>query len=447
MTPASVSLSEWETVAPVRGSVLAGLGFEGDQAVRTLAENLTSLNQLEVFELARGLELRATSFVGRVTLGSIEVTVHPKISGTPLLKLFRYAYGLRDLQLYGGASYSTTHGSFQDLLIQQLAEEVQELVTRGLHRDYLPSSENLASPRGRIDFACFVRNTLSGANSLPCIHHPRSEDTLLNQVLLAGVLLGSRLTTDLNLRTRMRRLSKILGSTVSLVELDAITLREAWRSLDRRKQACESALKLVGLLLESAGVSLSGESARLHLQGFLFDMNRFFQSLLSRFLREHLPGFEVQDEHQLKGMFAYDPLQNPQGRKAPTPRPDFVITQGASIVAVVDAKYRDLWDKALPPAMLYQLAIYALGHNQAERMAAIIYPSLNAQASEQSITIQEAVKGVVRASVELRPVNLLLLNNLLQEGSGPEMRRRRIRFAHQLAFGRLPNSRQQYQTA
>jgi 5-methylcytosine-specific restriction enzyme subunit McrC len=433
-----ISLFEWETARPVANSVLAGQSFVGHSASRTLADQLTALNQLTVFEMARGLELRATSFVGRVRLGDVEITIHPKITGAPLLNLFRYAYGLRDLRLYGAAGYSTSHGSFQDLLIQQLGEEVQEIITRGLHRDYLPRSENLASPRGRIDFNRFARQSHFASNSLPCIHHPRSEDTLLNQVLLAGVLLGSHLTTDLDLRVRMQRLSKMLRLSVSLIDLDALKIHEARTAMDRRTIAYDSSLKLIELLMGSAGVSLSAEVSSLNLRGFLFDMNRFFQSLVSRFLRENLGDYEVQDERRLKGMFTYDPLQNPLQRNATTPRPDFVITKNSHLLAVLDAKYRDLWETKLPRSMLYQLAIYALGHDQTERRSAIIYPTTNTRAVEQSITIQDALKWALQARVDLRPVNLLYLNELLQSGNRLEIQRSRTAYATQLAFGCAP---------
>jgi len=44
--------------------------------------------------------------------------------------------------------------------------------------------------------------------------------------------------------------------------------------------------------------------------------------------------------------------------------------------------------------MLYQLAIYALEHDQAERRASIIYPTTNTQAVAQSITIRRPSRNL-----------------------------------------------------
>lgn len=435
MMVAEVSLREWETAKPEIGSVLAWKSFDGDRASRQLAESLTRENKIQVLELVKGLEIRTTSFVGKVRLGAIEVTIRPKLSGTPLLNLLRYAYGLRDLSLHGKTAFSASSSAFQDLLIQQLAVETEELISRGLHRDYIPVAENLQSPRGRIDFGRYLGTYVSARTSLPCTHHPRSENNLLNQVLLAGLVLSERLTSDRELRFKTVRLCKLLGEYISAVDLTETTLRAAEWALDRRTKSYESALKLIGLLVEGSGASFSGGDP-LRLSGFLFDMNRFFQALLSRFLRDHLPGLNLEDERRLKGAFAYDPGKNPQRRRPPTPRPDFVLMRDRQIVAVLDAKYRDLWDQALPESMLYQLSIYALCHPTGERTATILYPTLDSAAAEQSILIKDAFHGLSRAQINLRPVNLLAMDKLLQNGHSADALRRRQEFAVQLGFGK-----------
>jgi hypothetical protein len=146
-----VSLREWETARPDQCSLLAQQSLADFPAGRRLAEELSRTGRIEVLELARGLELRATSFVGRISLGEVTVTIQPKITGGPLLSLFRYAYGLRNLDLYGATDFASSSWSFQDLLIHQLAAEASELLNLGIHRDYERIRGDLASPRGRID--------------------------------------------------------------------------------------------------------------------------------------------------------------------------------------------------------------------------------------------------------------------------------------------------------
>jgi len=115
-------------------------------------------------------------------------------------------------------------------------------------------------------------------------------------------------------------------------------------------------------------------------------------------------------------------------------RPDFVVRRDRKIVAVLDAKYRDLWEQALPRDMLYQLALYALGQNVPMRRATILYPTIERSAREQAIVIQEPVGGLQQAEVVLRPVKLLELNELLRD-RGTQASERRGAFAARLALG------------
>jgi 5-methylcytosine-specific restriction enzyme subunit McrC len=148
-------------------------------------------------------------------------------------------------------------------------------------------------------------------------------------------------------------------------------------------------------------------------------MNRFFQTLLGRFMTQYLPDHHVAEQASIHGLFEYDAKQNPRRRRSPTPRPDYVIRTPDGRVLLLDAKYRDLWEQELPREMLYQLALYALSQKPVGR-STILYPTLAPKAADAVINVSEPSSGSRRAEVVLRPVDLNLLSELLgtQPGLG-----------------------------
>jgi 5-methylcytosine-specific restriction enzyme subunit McrC len=433
MVTVPIELPEWTYYSPKSHANLAGLALQ-DEATRSLAVELGRLEMLEVVELAKGISVRSSSWVGKINLGDLWITVQPKIQGLPLLNLLRYAYGLRHLRLYSGLEYSNVSSAFQDLLIHQLAVETEELLARGLHRRYERREENLESPRGRIDFGELARQSGLAKASLPCSHYPRLEDTLVNQILLGGLKLGSLLTGDQGLRVRVRRLATLMAEQVSSIPLDHHMLRQLHRQTDRLTAAYQPALILIEMLLDGTGAGLGSDNASVRLPGFLFDMNRFFQAMISRFLHEHLDGYTVHDEHRLKGMLAYDPERNPLHRRAPEPRPDFVVLREGKIAAMLDTKYRDLWAETLPRDMLYQLVIYAMSRDSGGT-ATILYPSMDPVAKEACIEVRDPLYGAGRGQVVLRPVNLITLGELVTSGPSIQSERRCGAMARWMAIG------------
>ncbi|MBI1917616.1 MAG: restriction endonuclease [Planctomycetes bacterium] len=427
-----VTMTEWETRHPRPGSGLEDRALLSERE-QTLAGELGRSGRLEVTELRSGLLLQSFSHVGKVRLGDIEITVRPKLNTDSLLNLLRYAYGFRRLKLLPEASHRLNQAGFQDLLVSQLNAEVSELVARGLHRAYVPRKDWLPSPRGRIDISRLAAQAGVITASLPCTHHPRIEDSLLNQILLAGLKLAGAVVSDLMLRREARGLAALFEEQVSRLRLHADALDRGSRLVNRLTVAYEQAIKIISLLWNAQGITLEGEVTEQTLPGFLFDMNRFFQALLSRFLRENLSEHSVREEQRLRGMIHFVPGFNPRSRPPTIPRPDFVILRGARQVAILDAKYRDLWEKALPREMLYQLGIYAASHEQ--RSATILYPTTDNSAKEARIAVTDPVFGRQIALVCLRPVHVIFLEDLIMSGRSAGVERARRDYAERLAFG------------
>lgn len=433
VTARRVVLQEWERRSPDSDGELVGVSVEGAEA-ETVVRDLHARGMLRVSELRTGLELRSTSFVGHVRLGNLDVTIRPKIGWDGLLRLAKYTYGIRAHDVGPRLEIALEKDALADLLVLQLCAEARSIAARGRHRGHRVERDILTVPRGRLDFSRLARKEVSARPGLPCITRPRTEDVLLNRVVLGGLRVGARVATTTEVRGQAARTAAMWAEDVGDLRLENHVLQHAVRELNRLTENYRSALSLVDALLAGTGVSLEDDHRRSSLPGFLFDMNRFFQHFLSRFLHDFLDGFTVRDEHMLRHMLAYAVGANPRRRRAPSPRPDFAIQLGGCTVALLDAKYRDLWETTLPRSMLYQLTAYALSQSQRFE-AAILYPSLDERAGVQRIEIRDPTTARVGATIALRPVPVARLGEMLAGPMTATARTYCCRLARFLALG------------
>jgi len=126
----------------------------------------------------------------------------------------------------------------------------------------------------------------------------------------------------------------------------------------------------------------------------------------------------------------YNPNFSPP-RNSPTPRPDYVIKRGSKICSILDAKYRDIWEKDLPRHMLYQLVVYALSHRDQPR-STILYSTFHPGARETRIEVMDSLYVKRIGQVQICPVNLELLETLVNDFTS-QGRRKREEYAFRLA--------------
>lgn len=376
------------------------------------------------------LDLRACAHVGRVQVGRWTLTVLPKVAEQPLLRLFTYVYDLGNLDLQAPVTYPGG-GLLQDLLAEQLRRLVQQIADRGLHRSYRRAALDLAAPRGRIDVAALARRMPLLRPVLPCVTHERSVDHVLNQLLLAGLGLAARVVVTGSLRAKLQELTARLAEEVSAVPLTRALLTTGRGALHRLVDHYRPALHLIELLYAGCGLELESRPPTFSAAGFLFDMNRFFQALVVRLLREGLDDCVVEGELPLRHAYRWANPRLP-GRRRPTPRPDITVVR-RSRRFLLDAKYRDLSVGPLPREILYQLTMYAASQGSGGT-SAILYPRHEAAAlAQERLDLLDPHGAGPHATVYLRPVPLQELAASVDGGELGSSFRRRL--ARTLAFG------------
>src|SRR5256885_15714441 len=106
-----INLQEWQTTSFATHKQLAGLVLPEDDATQSLLEALSKSEKLVFSQLRKGVVLEASSYVGRIVIGDLQITIHPKIKMLPLLHLLQYVYELRKLDLFSFSSFNTDRKS------------------------------------------------------------------------------------------------------------------------------------------------------------------------------------------------------------------------------------------------------------------------------------------------------------------------------------------------
>ncbi len=404
-----INMQEWQDVF-IQGFELT------TNTARDTAQVLTEKGILEIIELKGGLQINSNSYVGKITLDNLQINILPKLNGIPLYIILRYVYGLRELKLFDSATHSISELSFFDLLIYELYIEADDLMRRGVLKNYIRNEDSLSSPRGRIDIVKLSKQCGDITSKLPCRYFNRSENTIINQIILAGLRLALQLVDDGGLKVNLERIYSAYSETVDMISLTRVTLQKAKNSLNRLTERYTPILEIINILYESQGIQLEDGSTSLNLHGYFFDMNAFFETLVGRLLTSCDNQYSIKDQFSLYDMFIYTPNYNPRGRRSPTPRPDFALMKQDKVVKLLDAKYRDLWEKSLPRDMLYQLAIYAVS-GIGDKTATILYPTLNENPTVQKIDINDPITSLKMANVILQPINLIKISDLLSNGT------------------------------
>ncbi|MBI2567008.1 MAG: hypothetical protein HYV63_08270 [Candidatus Schekmanbacteria bacterium] len=393
MTPPPVlHIREWSTTTPETpgaGALLRGIRLS--DADRQLLEELEGRASLRCTELRSGLAISVGPHIGTVGLSGLRLVIMPKIRIDNLMRMVAYAFDLSDLLVTETrTTYATAEHGLVDLLGLSLLRAVEHIARGGLLPDYLSRNEDLATPRGRLDMRHIATHPRRA--TLRCTYDELTVDHELNQVLAAGLRLGSAVMQSVDLRLELARSADRFFGDLTRAPLDAELLRTILDGLDRRSSHYRTALTLIALIHHGARLGEHAAPGAMPLSSFTLNMNMLFERFLGRFLSASAPddvGLSAQDIRS--DVFSY--LENASGWNQPTIRPDFVFRRRQRVIAVADAKYKNRRERPPSTAELYQLTAYGLAYAMPEPREVLLLHPLAMGESERATTLLFAPSG------------------------------------------------------
>lgn len=280
-----------------------------------------------------------------------------------------------------------------DLFAEILLRGVGALVKRGLHRDYVPHSDELGTVRGRLDITRTVatRSTLRG--KLVCEFDEYEPDTPHNQAIKAVIVLLIRHgQVSASRRDALRRLLPYLDA-VTLIAPDSIR----WNTLTYHRSNANYRFLLGACELVVRGLLPTTAAGSTKLTSWISD--EAMSSLYERFLREYYaiehPEISTSSPRVPWDCSAEDILGNPQ---LPAMYTDVVLRKGHRTL-IIDAKYyghsmqQGRWGKStLHSAHIYQIFAYVKNtdiHHDGSTSGLILYARTNAiEQPDVDVTIQ-----------------------------------------------------------
>ncbi|MCK2238236.1 MULTISPECIES: McrC family protein [unclassified Crossiella] len=339
---------------------------------RPVADALATTGAVKVSADLEGRTiLKASSYVGVLRCGEVELRVTPKIGIHRLLWLLGHAHdpsGWRDDDIVDLATV--------DDLVTAVAVSfhaaTRRALTHGVLQGYRTVEEALPLLRGRLREADQLRRRLGLVVPLEVRYDDYTVDIPENRILLTAArrllrVPGLPLATHAGLRQLLTTLADVTPLVAGDKPPDTPTTR-----LTRHYQP---ALRLARIIL--SGRSIDQPSGSTAASGFLFDLNKAFEDWLTITLRRALEpyGGRLRDQY---------PSHLDTMRQLRI-RPDLVWERRARPAAVLDAKYKRVKDADRPHADLYQMLAYctALGLPEGH----LVYASGDAPSSHTVVEV------------------------------------------------------------
>lgn len=374
-------------------------------------------------------ELKATNYVGVLTVKNINIQILPKLyreqedeeanieeATKNLLFMLAYTKKLK-IKEAGISMLKKEKYSLYEVIIYLFAKNLMNLLKRNYRRDYQKREERLEYIKGKILVNKQLR--LPTQEKTWCSYYEYTENNLLNKILKYVSYLLSRTVKSrenwLLLQNILAIFNEVELKTISPSEFDEVPI-------NRLNEEYMPYLNLAKLFLENMTVEL--QSSRFKTFSLIFDMNILFEEFIGEILRRYkskiLSGTELRDcDIYLQANNVKKQWLVTEPEQMFMLIPDIIFKRG-KIELIVDTKYKllDLGAEHLGVSQSDIYQMFAYGKKYGCRKIILLYPWTEKLGDKKGIireyTFEDDFKLYI-ASINLKRDLRKELNNFIEE--------------------------------
>jgi len=323
------------------------------------------------------------SFVGVLQVGGTTIEILPKIDRQTtsdyscwqqvLLKMLAVCNHIK-VESVSDASLKRRYNSLLDLYFNIYLDEVAKLLHQGLVKRYRKEASNVSALKGRICFGRHIQQNLIHKERFYTEHQVYDQEHLVNQILLCGIRVLSRVSCNPFIKDKINRLLLDFPEIAEKVitEKHFVQVR-----LNRKTKPYEEALKIAKMIILNYSPDIKNGSEGMI--ALLFDMNKLWEEYVYRMLkREEKGGISILSQREQKFW------------NSKVIRPDIVVEKEGKIF-IIDTKWKIVDPGNPSDADLKQM--YAYNMYWDAPMSMLLYPSATEEFEVMGTYHRDTYKG------------------------------------------------------
>ncbi|WP_283635414.1 McrC family protein [Aquaticitalea lipolytica] len=279
--------------------------------------------------IAKGIKFN--QYVGVIQVDGLTIEINPKADKNDddykwkgvLLKMLQ-ACGKIKAESSGAAHVKRQHLNLLEVYFELYLHEVDNLVRKGLIKQYRKQTENTKALKGRLEFAGHIRDNIIHKERFYTTHQVYDTNHLLHQVLSKALTIVEQFTSGSRLYDLSKRVSlnfpEVDNKSISAQQLNSI-------QLNKKSSSYGYALELARLIILNYSPDIS--SGKEKMLSLLFDMNELWEEYILKQVQKACVGTNISVSGQeSKSFWGNNSL-----------RPDIVLRKGSETF-IIDTKWK-----------------------------------------------------------------------------------------------------------